>query len=164
MIPVIIESPYAGNVERNTKYLKECVLDCLKRGESPYASHAFFTQFLDDKIPEERTLGIEAGFVWSQKADKVVFYGDLGISPGMRSAALVHSKANRVIELRHLYLWEHRPASNSMNDRQIVQLLLKAHEEQWANPYATVAAQLRTTEEYIIDAFFRGVERRVGRK
>lgn len=41
---VVVESPYAGDVERNVAYAKRCVLDCLKRGEAPYASHLFFTQ------------------------------------------------------------------------------------------------------------------------
>jgi hypothetical protein len=41
---VIIESPYAGDVEPNVAYAKAAVLDCLSRGEAPYASHLFFTQ------------------------------------------------------------------------------------------------------------------------
>lgn len=51
---VLIESPYAGDVERNIHYAREAVLDCLKRGEAPYASHLFFPQVLDDLKPEER--------------------------------------------------------------------------------------------------------------
>ena len=82
---VIIESPYAGDVERNVRYVKACVLDCLRRGESPYASHLFFTQpgILDDLKPEERNLGIEAGFAWRECAELTVFYIDLGWSSGM---------------------------------------------------------------------------------
>ncbi len=54
---VVIESPYAGDVQANVAYAKRCVADCLRRGESPYASHLFFTQdgILDDLKPEERT-------------------------------------------------------------------------------------------------------------
>ena len=60
--------------------------DCLMRGESPYASHALYTQpgVLDDDIPEERRLGITAGFVWRAAAVKTVVYQDLGISQGMQ--------------------------------------------------------------------------------
>ena len=35
MIRVVVESPFAGDVERNMEYAKEAVLDCLRRGEAP---------------------------------------------------------------------------------------------------------------------------------
>jgi hypothetical protein len=59
MIPVVIESPYAGDVERNLRYVRACMRDCLLRGEAPYASHALYTQpdVLCDEIPEERQYG-----------------------------------------------------------------------------------------------------------
>lgn len=40
---VIIESPYAGNVEANATYLRRCLRDSLLRGEAPFASHAIYT-------------------------------------------------------------------------------------------------------------------------
>lgn len=82
---VIIESPFAGEVERNIKYAKECMADSLKRGEAPFASHLLYTQegILDDLNIEERTLGINAGFAWGEVADCVVVYEDYGISGGM---------------------------------------------------------------------------------
>lgn len=85
---VVIESPYAGEVEANVAYAKRCVMDCLQRGESPYASHLFFTQdgVLDDLDPEQRKLGIEAGFAWRDRADVIVFYVDRGISRGMKAS------------------------------------------------------------------------------
>ena len=53
---VIIESPYAGDVERNVRYARAAMADCLKRGEAPFASHLLYTQegVLDDDIPGER--------------------------------------------------------------------------------------------------------------
>jgi hypothetical protein len=82
---VVVESPFAGDVETNLAYLRAAMADCLKRGTSPYASHALYTQpgVLDDTVPAERTLGIEAGFAWGAKADLVVFYVDRGWSKGM---------------------------------------------------------------------------------
>lgn len=82
---VIIESPYAGNVALNLAYVRAAMKDCLLRGEAPYASHALYTQLgvLDDTIPEQRTLGIEAGFAWRSVAHATVFYVDLGYSSGM---------------------------------------------------------------------------------
>jgi len=43
-------------VEENLKYLRRCMVDCLKRGEAPYASHGLYTQegVLDDTVSEER--------------------------------------------------------------------------------------------------------------
>jgi hypothetical protein len=83
MKKVIIESPYAGDVERNLNYARLCLLDSVKRGESPIASHLLYTQVLDDTIPEERELGINAGLEWLNVADKHVFYIDYGYSKGM---------------------------------------------------------------------------------
>jgi hypothetical protein len=83
---VIIESPYAGNVARNKLYLQYCIRDCLRRGESPYASHQMLTEALDDNDPEQRKLGMEAGFAWSEVVAMHVFYLDLGWSPGMKVA------------------------------------------------------------------------------
>jgi len=83
---VIIESPYAGNVSMNLRYLRACLRDSLNRGEAPYASHGLYTQegVLDDSIPEERMQGIHAGFAWRQVAHLTAVYGDLGVSDGMQ--------------------------------------------------------------------------------
>ena len=80
---VIIESPYAGDVETNLLYLKLCITDSLNRGEAPFASHGFYTLVLDDTVPEQRTAGMEAGWAWMLRADLVAVYGDLGVSKGM---------------------------------------------------------------------------------
>ena len=67
---VIIESPYAGDVERNLRYARAAMKDCLHRGEAPYASHLLYTQegVLDDDVPGERKLGISAGLSWGKIA------------------------------------------------------------------------------------------------
>jgi hypothetical protein len=80
---VIIESPYAGDLERNLTYAFRAMLHSMSRGEAPFASHLQYTLFLDDKDPIERKLGIECGHAWMEQADLVVVYQDLGISPGM---------------------------------------------------------------------------------
>jgi hypothetical protein len=63
---VIVESPFAGDIEANVIYARAAVRDCVLRGEAPIASHLLFTQpgILDDNVPEERALGIEAGLAW----------------------------------------------------------------------------------------------------
>src|SRR5690606_9677942 len=84
---VVIESPYAGDVERNVRYARACLLDSLRRGEAPIASHLLYPQVLDDADEEERALGIGVGLIWAKQADAAIFYCDLGFSPGMHQAA-----------------------------------------------------------------------------
>lgn len=106
---VIIESPFAGpdqaTIDYNVSYLRACMRDCLLRGESPYASHALYTQpgVLDDKMPEERKLGIEAGFEWKAVADATIVYTDLGITAGMKKGiSNAEARADHIIEYRKL--------------------------------------------------------------
>ena len=97
MKAVIIESPFAGNWERNLKYLRACMKDCLKRGEAPFASHALYTQegVLDDNIPSERKLGIDAGLEIGSRMDATVVYTDLGITDGMKQGMEHAGKESR---------------------------------------------------------------------
>lgn len=82
---VIIESPYAGDVEKNLAYLKRAIRDSLYLGEAPFASHLFYTQVLRDEVSSERDLGMKAGFAWGKVAERVAVYSDLGISSGMKA-------------------------------------------------------------------------------
>jgi hypothetical protein len=104
MIKVILESPFAGDVDANVEYARKCMRDCLMRGEAPIASHLLYTQdgVLDDNIPEERALGIDAGLIWGSQADKTVVYTDRGISRGMEYGIANADKAGRPIEYRRL--------------------------------------------------------------
>ena len=101
---VVIESRYAGDVEGNVAYAKRCVVDSLQRGESPYASHLFFTLpgLLDDRLPIERMAGINAGFAWGAKADLVAVYIDRGISSGMKQGIERAYAAGQRVEFRSL--------------------------------------------------------------
>jgi hypothetical protein len=110
---VVVESPYAGarwdvphtaEEARNLRYLRACMADCFKRGEAPYASHGLYTQpgVLRDEVPEERKLGIEAGFAWGCVAKVRAFYMDLGVSSGMRYGADEADRLGQAIEYRDL--------------------------------------------------------------
>jgi hypothetical protein len=99
---VIVESPYAGEVEANVAYARAAVLDCLRRGEAPYASHLFFPQVLDDLSPDERALGIEAGLAWGAAAEATVVYVDRGISGGMKLGIERAHDEGRLVEYRRL--------------------------------------------------------------
>ena len=105
---VIIESPYAASethtVEQHIQYARECMRDSLMRGESPYASHLLYAQkcVLDDLNPEERKLGIEAGFMWRNVADLTVFYIDLGYSKGMQLGLQDCINKRKPYEIRYI--------------------------------------------------------------
>jgi len=104
---VIIESPYAGDIEHNLRYVRACMHDALMRGEAPYASHALYTQpgVLDDDIPEERQLGIKAGCAWRQVAQLTAVYTDLGVSTGMEYGIRDSNKRKVPVEYRTLPKW-----------------------------------------------------------
>lgn len=99
---VVLESPYAGNIERNVDYARACVRDSVMRGEAPIASHLLFTQphILDDGVPDELALGIAAGHAWIPIADAVVVYQDFGISTGMAAAIAHAAEWNVPVEFR----------------------------------------------------------------
>lgn len=102
---VVIESPYAGEVVRNVAYARLCMRDCFVRGEAPYASHLLYTQpaVLDDGDPEERAIGISAGFAWRQAAQATVVYTDLGITPGMAAGINDSLARGCPVEYRQLF-------------------------------------------------------------
>lgn len=101
---VIIESPYAGEIEVNVAYARAAMRDSLQRGEHPIASHLLYTQpgILRDEIPEERERGIAAGLAWRQVADRAVFYTDRGWSGGMLMARTIYEREGIPFELRSL--------------------------------------------------------------
>ena len=105
---VIIESPYAGDIERNERYARAAMRDCLDYDEAPYASHLLYTQpgVLDDALPNERQHGINAGLAWGDVADAVVVYIDLGITKGMAHGIEAHLNARRTIEYRTIEGWQ----------------------------------------------------------
>lgn len=104
---VIVESPFAGDVERNTAYARACLKDCLRRGEAPFASHLLYTQtgVLDDALPHERAQGIAAGLAIGDRADVTVVYTDLGISGGMQQGIAAAGDKRRPVEFRRLEGW-----------------------------------------------------------
>lgn len=99
-----LKRAYRRGVERNLAYLRECMRDCLLRGEAPFASHALYTQpgVLDDTVPAEREHGIHAGFAWAEMAGKRVVYVDLGSSKGMLYGIDHAKKLGQPIEYRSI--------------------------------------------------------------
>lgn len=110
---VILESPYAGDIERNLRYARAALKDSLMRHETPIASHLLYTQpgVLNDDNPAERRLGIEAGLEWRHVADLAVFYTDLGWSAGMVAARDVYAREGKPVTFRAIgFDWQHNRA------------------------------------------------------
>lgn len=109
---VLLESPFAGrgsteetrerNASDNLSYAYRAMREALRRGEAPFASHLLYTLVLDDKIPEDRHLGIEAGLAWGVPAEASVVYVDRGITEGMWRGILRAEMEHRPIEFRSL--------------------------------------------------------------
>jgi len=101
---VIIESPYAGKIGRNITYARRAMHHSFSLNELPFASHLLYTQphILNDKVPRDRALGIDAGLEWGKHADATVVYLDYGISQGMQYGIDQARKDNRPIEYRHI--------------------------------------------------------------
>ena len=105
---VIVESPFAGDVEKNIRYARACVRDSLLRGEAPIASHLLYTQdgILDDNIESERQHGIDAGLAWRAVAEASIVYTDLGISKGMEYGIAAAIKSGNPVEYRSIETWK----------------------------------------------------------
>lgn len=98
---VFICSPYraetAEGIEENTfkalGYCREAVLT----GHNPFAPHLFYTYFLDDRIEEERVLGIRCGIEELRRCDEVWVFAKSyeESSSGMKQEILV-ALSNRI--------------------------------------------------------------------
>jgi len=82
--------------------------DCIRRGESPMASHHLLPEILEDADLFERALGIRAGLAWGQHAAACCVYGQLGVSPGMSQAIAHYKAAGKPIEWRGIPEMEFR--------------------------------------------------------
>lgn len=98
MFRVMVESPFRTEIgdwrqEMAFKvYLHRAVRDSIDRGEAPFAMHLHYTQVLNDRIPEQRTKGIECGLEWAHQANYAAFYVDYGWSEGMLKAMTQYNR------------------------------------------------------------------------
>lgn len=106
---VQILSPFRGTTpaerRRNVAYAQAALLDCLQRGEAPFAPHLIYPSVLDESDPAQRAQGISAGLAWIAAADAVVIYDDLGYSDGMRVEMEHAAHIGRKLERRRLDGW-----------------------------------------------------------
>lgn len=97
----IIESPFAGNVQRNRLYARLGMHIALtEHNESPLAFHTIYTQCLSDADPSHRKMGIQRSFPWYGVADKIIYMIDRGISTGMHDGFITAKEMGRTVEFR----------------------------------------------------------------
>lgn len=102
MEPAIIETPYAGEVDRNILYARLVSRWAFHNGFAPFASHLLYTQplILDDDVPSERELGINAGLEIGDLFNYSIFGLDFGMSKGMEYGRdRAREKGRKMIDL-----------------------------------------------------------------
>jgi hypothetical protein len=78
-------APTKAEVQENiARAQRLCFLVMVEEGLDPFASHAFYTLFLDDSDPQEREMGRQAGLTWLECADEAWVFTKKGISGGMK--------------------------------------------------------------------------------
>lgn len=94
MKKIYVCSPLAGdtvaNTEKAKKYAGYVAKEC---GAVPIAPHIYFTQFLDDNIPEERAFGKMAGLLLLSECDELWYFGD-SVSKGMVAEIIAAKERN----------------------------------------------------------------------
>lgn len=81
---VYICSPYSGDTERNTENAKRYSRFAVDCHSLPITPHIYFTQFMNDNIPEERETAIFMNWVLMSKCVELWMFGDT-VSSGMKA-------------------------------------------------------------------------------
>ncbi|MCE9635786.1 MAG: DUF4406 domain-containing protein [Planctomycetes bacterium] len=79
---IFVCSPYRGDVAANVEIARAACREVLRAGDAPLVPHLLYPDVLDDDVPAERSLGIEAGRCWLAMANEVLVVGP--ITAGMR--------------------------------------------------------------------------------
>lgn len=81
---VYICSPYSGDTENNIKKACKYSRFAVEKGCLPIAPHIYFTQFMNDSIPKERSIAVSMNLVLMRKCNELWVFGDF-ISKGMKA-------------------------------------------------------------------------------
>ena len=85
-------SPLSGNISGNIENAKRYARYIFKCGMGPVIPH-FYALILDDEIPDERKLGMQAGISLLWVCDEVWVFGD-EITEGMKKEIIFAEKLN----------------------------------------------------------------------
>ncbi|MFI3255258.1 MAG: DUF4406 domain-containing protein [Eubacteriales bacterium] len=80
---IYVASPYAGDVEKNVTFAKDACEFTRQQGHAFFAPHLFYTQLLDDSVPEQREQGLKMGITALDRSDELWVFGRT-ISTGMK--------------------------------------------------------------------------------
>lgn len=81
---VYICSSYAGNTNQNIENARKYSRFAVDKHFLPITPHIYFTQFMDDTLPEERDLAIFMNWVLMSKCAELWVFGSV-ISAGMKA-------------------------------------------------------------------------------
>ena len=141
---VIVESPYNGPdeaaIRAHITYARMAVAWCLERGYAPFASHLLYTQplVLDDRDAEQRELGIDAGLELARRADRSIFFIDLGWSQGMMLGRAAAEQAGRPWE--RVRLFEPSLGRDEIVER-LAEMAASGEREGWSSPHDKLRAR-----------------------
>jgi len=106
MKPVFLASPFsapdAQTLRRHINYAKRAAEHSILQGEAPFIPHLLYPRFLDDNLPDSRELAIAMGTAWLARAEALVVYADLGLSPGMSAEISVAALLKLPTEIRYI--------------------------------------------------------------
>ena len=91
---VYICSPYAGDTEHNSENARKYSRFAVERHCLPITPHIYFTQFMDDDIPDERKTALFLNIILLSKCAELWVFGER-ISKGMR-AEIKRAKRKRM--------------------------------------------------------------------
>jgi len=91
---VYIVSPYRGNVALNRMNAKRYCHYAVQKGKFPIAPHLWMPQFLDDDIPAERSLAINAGLYFLAQCSEVWVFGNIA-TEGMQAEILAAQRLGK---------------------------------------------------------------------
>lgn len=135
---VLIESPYAGDIQRNSEYARRAMLYVIEQGRTPIVPHLLYPQVLDDSDPMQRERALEMCAELRESVNQVWFFTDYGWSDGMLRAE--HEMEFFSTHRKHVVIGENPdgPCYRKLPVEQ--QLELERHDRKGAH------AQLRVTE------------------
>ena len=102
---VYICSPYRGDTKKDTQKNAAAAVEycryAIDRGVIPIAPHIYFTQFLNDDIPEQREFGLQIGLDAMSECSEVWVFGDY-ISAGMKQEIEAATAAGQKVVFKHI--------------------------------------------------------------
>lgn len=105
-----LRGDYEKNIEKARCYSRYVAKEF---GHIPITPHIYFTEFMNDEIPEEREFGIQAGLFLLLSCDELWYFGD-SVTKGMTTEICTAIKNG--IPIRYI---EQKEYNNYLTERRI---------------------------------------------